>query len=113
MPYLVDHQSRQHDIDERVFHSCAIVELARPENDNPPVPQELGSSYAMAINRLPVIGATLLRRGCPEEVVTGVAAATALAAEHRVLARAYVDFTRGDALDYLRQLNGFEPGADN
>lgn len=42
VPYLVDHQSRQREIDEQVFHFSATVELARPENDNPPVPQELG-----------------------------------------------------------------------
>jgi hypothetical protein len=41
VPYIVDHQSRQRDIDEQVFHFRAVVELARPEKDNPPVPQEL------------------------------------------------------------------------
>ena len=112
VPYLVDHQSRQRDIDEQVFHFCAVVELARPEKDNPPVPQELGFSYGRALDRLPVIGATLLRPGCPEADVMGVAAVTALAAGHRVLARAYLDFSRSDALDYLRHLNGFAPGAD-
>jgi hypothetical protein len=40
-----------------------------------------------------------------------VAAAIAVAAGHRVLARAYLDFGRSEALDYLRQLNGFEPSA--
>lgn len=85
VPYLVDHQSRQREIDEQVFHFSATVELARPENDNPPVPQELGHSYAMALDRLPVIGADLVKRGCPEPVVMAVAATTALAAGHRVL----------------------------
>lgn len=112
VPYIVDQQSRQRDIDEQVFHFCAVVELARPEKDNPPVPQELGFSYGRALDRLPVIGATLLRPGCPEADVMGVAAVTALAAGHRVLARAYLDFSRSDALDYLRHLNGFAPGAD-
>lgn len=94
VPYLVDHQSGQREIDEQVFHFCAIVELACPENDNPPVPPELGHSYAMAVDSLPVTGANLVKRGCPEVVVMGVAAATALAAGHRVLARAYLDFGR-------------------
>lgn len=75
------------------------------------MPQELQFSYGTALNRLPVIGATLLRPGCSEADLMGVAAAIALAAGHRALARAYLDFGRGDALDYLRQLNGFAPGA--
>jgi hypothetical protein len=58
-----------------------------------------------------VVGAEFLRRGCDEAVVMGVAAATTLAAGHRALARAYLDFGRSDALEYLGNLNGFEPGA--
>jgi hypothetical protein len=110
VPYLVEYQSRRRELDEQVFHYCVVVDLAQPENKNPPIPPELEFSYAMAIRKLPVIGAELLRRGCPEAVVMGVAAATALAAGHRVLARAYIDFGRPDALEYLRNLNGFEPG---
>lgn len=110
VPYLVEYQSRQRELDEQVFHYCVVVELAQPENKNPPIPPEFEFSYAMAIRKLPVIGAELLRRGCQEAVVMGVAAATALAAGHRVLARAYMDFGRCDALEYLRNLNGFEPG---
>jgi len=41
--------------------------------------------------------------------VKGIAASTALAAGHRVLARAYLELGRVDALKYLRELNGFEP----
>jgi hypothetical protein len=43
----------------------------------------------------------------------GVAAATALAAGHRILARAYIEFGRSDALQYLHDLNGFEPGPED
>jgi hypothetical protein len=109
VPYLVEYQSRQRDIDEQLFHYRVVVELAQPENDNPPIPRELEFSYAMALRKLPVIGTDLLRRGCNEAVVMGAAAATALAAGHRVLARAYIDFGRSDALDYLLDLNGYEP----
>ena len=109
VPYLVDYQSRQRSIDEQVIHFCVVVELARPENENPPVPQELALSYATALDRLPVIGVDLAQQGCPEADVIRVAAAIALAAGHRVLARAYLDFDRSEALDYLRQRNGFEP----
>jgi hypothetical protein len=111
VPYLVDHQSRQHELDEQLFHFCVVVDLAQPENGNPSVPPEIELSYAMALPKLPVVGTDLLRRGCDEAVVMGVAAATALATGHRELARAYRDFGRSDALDYLRNLNGFEPGA--
>lgn len=40
----------------------------------------------------------------------GVAAAIALAAGHRVLARAYLEIGHTEALEYLHNLNGFEPG---
>jgi len=111
IPYLVDHQSRRQELDDQVFYFCAIVELQRPENRNPPIPQEIELSYAMAMRRLPVIGTEQLRRGCSEAVIMGVAAATALAGGHRVLARAYLEFERVDAMGYLSNLNGFKPSA--
>jgi len=43
----------------------------------------------------------------------GLAAAMALDAGHRVLARAYLELTRADALSYLNELNGFEPGEND
>jgi hypothetical protein len=113
VPYLVEYQSRQRDLDEQIFHYCVVIDLAQPENNNPPIPSELELSYAVALRKLPVIGADLLRRGCSEAVVMGVAAATALAAGHRVLARAYLDFGRDDALDYLRNLCGYKPGPND
>ena len=113
IPYLVEFQSRQRELDEQLFHFCVVIDLAQPENNNPPVPSELELSYAMALHKLPAVGAELLRRGCSEAVLTGVAAATALAAGHRVLARAYLEFGRRAALEFLRDLNGFEPGSDD
>jgi hypothetical protein len=110
VPYLVDYQSRQRELDPQLFHFCVVIDLAQPERSNPPIPPEIELSYALAMRRLPVIGTELLRRGCAEEVVMGVAAVTALAGGHRVLARAYVELGRADALDYLSRLNGFSEG---
>ena len=111
VPYLVDYQSHQRDLDEQLFHFCVLVDLQQPENDNPPIPPELAFSYARALRTLPVIGAQLLKRGAAEHAVMGVAAAMALEAGQRVLARAYLEFGREDALPYLKELCGFEPGA--
>jgi hypothetical protein len=111
VPYLVEYQSTQRELDEQLFHYCVVVELAQAENDNPSIPPELEFPYATALRKLPAVGADFLRRGCGEAVVMGVAAATAIAAGHRVLARAYIEFGRDDALEYLHNLNGFEPGA--
>jgi hypothetical protein len=69
--YLVDYQSKQSRLDERIFHFCVVVDLQQPENGNPPVPPELEFSYALALRALPLIGAQLLRRGDPEECVHG------------------------------------------
>jgi hypothetical protein len=113
VPYLVDHQSRQRDLDEQLFHFCVLVDLHQPENNNPAIPSELEFSYMLALRALPVIGAERLKRGSAEHVVMGVAAATALAAGHRVLARAYLEFGRDDALPYLKDLCGFEPDASD
>lgn len=84
--------------------------LAQPENNNPPIPTELELSYAMALRQLPVLGTERMRRGCTETLMRGIAATAALAAGHRVLARAYLEFGRSDALSYLHDLNGFRPG---
>ncbi len=110
IPYLVDYQSRQSTLDEQLFHFCVVVDLAQPENNNPPIPAEIEFSYAMALRQLPVIGVDLLKRGGAEHIVMGVVAAIALAAGHRVLARAYLEFGRADAAEYLKDLYGFEPG---
>lgn len=110
VPYLVDHQTRSRHLDEQVFHFVCTVDLAQPQNGNPHIPSELELAYAMALRRLPVIGTEKIRRGCDETLVMGIAASTALAAGHRVLARTYLELGRVDALKYLRELNGFEPG---
>lgn len=113
IPYLVDYQSHQREPDEQLYHYCVVVDLAQTESGNPPIPLEIEFAYAKALRRLPVIGAELMRRGCSEATVMGVAATTALAAGHRTLARAYLEFGRDEALEYLRNLNGFEPGPDD
>jgi hypothetical protein len=113
VPYLVDFQARQRELDENLFHYCVVIDLAQPENNNPIVPPELELSYAMALRSLPAIGADLLRQGSSEAVLMGVAASTALAGGHRVLARAYLDFGRREALEFLRELNHFEPGPND
>jgi hypothetical protein len=109
VPYLVHYQTTRHELDEQLFHFCVVVDLAQPENDNPPIPKELEFSYAAALRELPVAGVQRLRRGCAEHLIMGVTAATALTAGHRVLARAYLDFARSAALAYLHELNGFKP----
>jgi hypothetical protein len=112
-PAICHYQSRQRELHEPLLHFCVVIDLAQSENGNPSVPPEIELSYAMALRKLPVVGTDLLGRGCDEAVVMGVAAATALAAGHRALARAHLDFGRSDALEYLRNLNGFEPGAND
>jgi hypothetical protein len=109
VPYLVDHQARSRNLDEQVFHFICTVDLAQPQSGNPRIPAELELAYATALRQLPVDGTELIRRGCHENLVIGIAASTALAAGHRVLARAYLELGRVDALKYLRELNGFEP----
>lgn len=113
VPYLVEHQSRQRELDEQLYHYCAVVEIARLESGNPAIPPEIEFAYANALRQLPAIGASLLNRACSEATVMGVAAMTALTAGHRTLARAYLEFGREDAVEYLRNLNGFEPGPDD
>jgi len=87
-----NYQSRQRELDAQLFHFCVVIDLAQSENGNPSVLPEIELTYAMALRKLPVVGTDLLRRGCDEAFVMGVAAATALAAGHRALARAYFDF---------------------
>src|SRR5262245_45529149 len=56
VPYLVHQQSLQRELDEQVFQYCVVVDLAQPENNNPPVPPELEFSYALALRELPALG---------------------------------------------------------
>ena len=108
VPYLVHYQAQRRDLDQQVFHFACIVDLAQPEKDNPRIPPELELPYAMALRQLPVIGTEKMCRGCDETLVMGISASAALAAGHRVLARAYLELGRVDALSYLRELSGFE-----
>jgi hypothetical protein len=109
IPYMVEYQGAQRDLDEQLFHFAVVVELARPENGNPPVPTEIELEYELALRRLPVLGVEKLRRGCPKDVLMGVAAAAAIVAGERVLARAYLDFDRDAALHYLHSEFGYVP----
>lgn len=101
IPYLVEYQTSQAELDEQLFHFAAVVELARRENKNPPVPQEVELSYELALRKLAVLGAQRMRRGCAPDMVMGIASVTALAAGQRLLARAYLDFGREAATTFL------------
>jgi hypothetical protein len=109
VPYLVHWQSSQSKLSEQLFQYCVTVDLAQSEKGNPAIPPELEFSYALAIRELPALGYSLIRRGCPEEEVMGIAAATAIATGHRLLARAYLEFNKQGATTYLHGLYGYEP----
>lgn len=109
VPYLVEYQSTLKDVDEQLFQFVVSVDLARLEDRNPPIPGELEFSYAIAIRKLPIVGGERLRRGRSSGAVMAVAAASALSAGHSILARAYLEFGREEALKFLEELNGFKP----
>jgi hypothetical protein len=107
IPYMVEYQSSLSQLDEQLFHFATVVELARPENGNPPVPAEIELSYELALRKLPVLGAEKMRRGCTPHVVMGIASVTALAAGQRLLARAYLDFGRDAAVAFIETEYGY------
>jgi hypothetical protein len=113
IPYMVERLSSQGELDEQLFHFAAVVELARSENENPPVPAEIELSYEVSLRNLPVLGVQKLRRRCSQYLVMGIAAVTALAAGHRLLARSYLDFDRDAALVYLEREYGYVPNKDD
>jgi hypothetical protein len=109
VPYLVEYQSTQSELDEQLFHFTAVVELARTEGANPPVPEEIRSSYELAFRKLSDLGVEKLQRGCASHVVMGVASVIALVAGQRLLARAYLDFGREAAATFLENEYGYTP----
>jgi hypothetical protein len=55
VPYLADYQSRQRELDPHLFHVCVVVDLARPENNNPALPPVL-EFLCRSTSKLPAIG---------------------------------------------------------
>ena len=108
VPFLAEYARRASPIAWHVFGFPAAVELARTENDNPDVPQELREEYFAAIHALPSIA---LSRGpgvwgtdCFEPVM----ACLALSLDRRAHAKAYSDLTESEIPEFYRYYDGLD-----
>ena len=91
------------------FALIAVIEIERHERHNPKIPRDLKEDYSAALKKVP----QLIDRAVPprwDQIMIG-ATCSALAASkgNRLLARAYLEMSEDNALEFLREKTGYEP----
>lgn len=103
VPYLVEYARTASTIEWHVFAFAAVVELARTEHRNPPVPAEIQPSYDAALKELSRIGFERVAAWGPDAFEPFIAC-LALSLGRRIHARAYLDLTESEIEEFDKYL---------
>jgi len=98
VPHLVRIYSNTARIDWNVFAIVAIIDLARTEGDNPPVPAFL-EGYFDSIQELARIGAKQILQCTDPELVRAILSVVALSRGARTHARFLINYSDEELLD--------------
>jgi hypothetical protein len=91
VPYLCEFCRRSRTLDWNPLGIIAVIELERPERNNPPIPDFLARGYHAAIQAIPLILAQHPDRDWNEMVFPPAMACIAASRGHRGFARAYLE----------------------
>jgi hypothetical protein len=108
VPWLIEFNRRSHKLDWNALALIAKIELERDQHNNPPVAEELSTSYHESLNSLPEILGTHPDRNWNELTVQSAVACIALARSQRWFARAYFELDRNTASRWFSEEFGWE-----
>jgi hypothetical protein len=109
VPHLVRIYRKGGAIDWNTYAIVAVIELARDDGKNPPVPKWLGEDYFQAIRDLAERGAVeVLQTKNPEEV-RAILSILALSAGARTHAKFLVEYSAEELLEMERLASEVEP----
>lgn len=91
VPYLAEHMRRAPKLDFNPIAIIAVIEIARPSDGNPPVPDFLSESYHSTIASLPALLGQHPDTRWHANVLAAAMSCIALARGHRGMARVYLD----------------------
>lgn len=108
VPHLVRiYRSRKNkELDWNTYAIAAVVELARDEADNPPLPVWLKQDYSQALKDLATVGASeILSAKAPEEA-RAILAILAIFADARTHARFLVNYSAEELVEMQKLAEG-------
>lgn len=108
VPYLVEYVRKVPVIAWHAFGFAATVELERTGHGNPEVPTEIRSSYDAAIQELPELALSRGVEHWDEYCFEPVMACIALSLGRRTQARAYLDLTETEIVEFNKYLDIIE-----
>ena len=109
VPHLVRIYRKRGIIDWNIYAIVAVIELARGDGKNPPVPKWLEEDYFQAIRDLAELGAVeVLQTKNPEEI-RAILSILAISAGARTHAKFLVDYSAEELLEMERLASEVEP----
>jgi hypothetical protein len=109
VPHLVRIYRNGGVIDWNTYAIVAVIELARDDSKNPPIPKWLEEDYFQAIRDLAELGAVeVLQTGNPEEI-RAILSILAISAGARTHAKFLVDYSAEELLEMERLASEVEP----
>jgi len=106
VPYLAEYAAQAMPIAWHAFGFSAVVELARDDIRNPPLPDEVADDYKSAIQNLATIALSRGKECWGENCFEPVMGCLALSLGHRQHARAYLDLTGSELTEFYKYYYG-------
>jgi hypothetical protein len=99
VPHLVRIHRQRGVVDWNTYGLVAVIELARTEMQNPPIPDWLEKDYFRAIRELAEIGSVEFWRGTNPEEIRAILSILALARDARITARFLLEYSEEELLE--------------
>jgi hypothetical protein len=99
VPHLVRIYRGHGSIDWNTYAIVAVIDLAREEQRNPPIPKWLEQDYKQAIQDLAVVGAGEILRAKETEEIRAILAVLAISVGARTHAKFLVDYSAEELLE--------------
>jgi hypothetical protein len=99
VPHLVRIYRRHRVVDWNIYAIVAVIELAREERENPPVPTWMEEGYSKAIQELAEIGTVDILKANDEEDIRAILSVIAISRGARTHARFLLNYSAEELLE--------------
>ena len=100
VPHLVRIHQQRGVVDWNTYGIVAIIELARDDAGNPPMPKWLEEDYSQALRSLAAIGTTEILRTNDVEIVQAILGVIALTKGLRTHAKFLINYSEEEMLEF-------------
>ena len=100
IPHLVRIYKKRASLDWNFYAIAAVIELARENKTNPPVPDWMKDDYFLAIQELSAMGATEIMKASAPDTVRAILSVISLAKGLRTHGRFFLTYSEEEMLEF-------------